>query len=146
MNKKRFAKQIAVAIGFTLLFAASGLVRAQSVSPNSTRTPRAASPGAQSMSNAGPEDDFAGLIYSDEQKAEIDKIHRDIESHKVVIAKDTTLDADQKSAMLFGYTRIEYGRIFQVLSLEQQKQVRQKILARKAEDPAAKKRQPPPNS
>jgi len=98
------------------------------------------------MSNAGPEDDFAGLIYSDEQKAEIDKIHRDIESHKVVIAKDTTLDADQKSAMLFGYTRIEYGRIFQVLSLEQQKQVRQKILARKAEDPAAKKRQPPPNS
>lgn len=147
MNKTRFAQEIIVAIGLVLLINAQRSVRAQNVPPNSVQTPRAASSGAQSMSNAGPEDDFAGLVYSDEQKAEIDKIHRDTESHKDVIAKDTTLNADQKSALLFGYTRLEKGRIFQVLTIEQQKQVRQKILARQAEDQAAKKKkQPPPNS
>jgi hypothetical protein len=145
MNKKRLARQIAVAIGFILPIAAPGPVIAQSASRNSVQTPRAASPEAQPTSNAVREDDFDGLNYSVEQKTEIDKIHRETESHKETIANNTALNADQKNALILGYTRLEYGRIFQVLSMEQQKQVRQKILARRAEDQPMKKKQPPPN-
>ena len=45
--------------------------------------------------------------------------------------------------MLLGYTRMEYGEMFKVLTPEQQKQVRQKIHARRAADQAARQKQNP---
>lgn len=145
MYKNRFAKTVAVAFGLIVLFAMPGLARAQSAPPVSAQTPRAASPGAQPNGDPLPPNDFAGLNYTEKQKGEIDKIHQETELHKAVIVKDQALTADQKDAMLLGYTRIEYGRIFNVLSPEQQKQVRQRITARRAADQAAQKKQPPRN-
>lgn len=145
MDKNRFAKTGAVAFGLISLVAMQGLARAQSAPAATAQTPRAASPGDQPNGDALPPDYFAGLNYTDEQRAEIDKIHQETESHKAVVSKAQTLTADQKDAMLLGYTRIEYGRIFNVLSPEQQKQVRKKINARRAADQAAQKNQPPRN-
>jgi hypothetical protein len=82
------------------------------------------------------------LSYTDEQKAQIDTIRQDTKSRKEVVAKDDKLTADQKDAMLLGYTRMEYGRIYKVLSPEQQRQVRQRIRARRTADQAAQKKQP----
>ena len=144
MNKQRFAKPVAVAAGLIFLWAAAGLTRAQSASPRPVQTSKVASTGAQAKKDSFPADDFAGLSYTDAQKAEIDKIRLDTKSRKAVVAKDEKLTADQKDAMLLGYTRMEYGRIYKVLSPEQQRQVRQRVRARRTADEAAKKKQPQP--
>jgi hypothetical protein len=144
MNKHRFAKPVAFAAGLIFLWAAPGLTRAQSASPRPVQTSKVASAGAQAKRDTLPPDDFAGLTYTDEQKAEIDKIRLDTKSRKAVVAKDEKLTADQKDAMLLGYTRMEYGRIYKVLSPEQQRQVRQRIRARRTADQTAQKKQPQP--
>ena len=64
-------------------------------------------------------------------------------SRKETVAKDQKLTGDQKDAMLLGYTRMEYGMIYRVLSPEQKREVSQRIRARKAADQAAQKMQPP---
>jgi len=100
-------------------------------------------PVAQGQGGSLPLEDFAGLTYTDEQRAEIDKIQRDTESRKNLIIKDEKLTADQKDAMLVGYARLEYESIFNVLSPEQQKQVQQRIRIRRAAGQAARMKQPP---
>lgn len=143
MNKNRVAKPVAVAAGFIFLCAA--LTRAQSSPPGQVHTAKAVSPSAQPTKTSVSPDDFAGLNYTDEQKAEIDQIRRDTKSRKDAVVKDEELTADQKDAMLLGYTRMEYGLVYKVLSPEQQRQVRQRILARRTADQAATKKQPPRN-
>jgi hypothetical protein len=145
MNKNRFALAVAVAAGFVFLFASPGLARAQSAPRGVVRTPNTVAPGTQPKGDALPANDFAGLNYTDDEKAELDKIHRDTESRKEAVVKDRQLTSDQKNAMLVGYTRMEYSRAFRVLSPEQQRQVRQRLLARKASDQPAQKRQTPRN-
>jgi hypothetical protein len=136
----RLAKPAAVAAGLIFLWVAPGLTRAQSASPRPVQSSKVASTGSRANRDSLPPDDFAGLTYTDEQKAEIEKIRLDTRSRKAVVAKDEKLTADQKDAMLLGYTRMEYGRIYKVLSPEQQRQVRQRIHARQAADQAAKKK------
>ena len=143
MNKNRFRKPVAATAGCFFLFVAPGLTLSQSAPPGSARTPTVASPVAQQKKDTPPPDDFAGLQYTDEQKAEIDKIHQETKSHKDVAAKDQKLTADQKDAMLLGYTRMESGRIYKVLTPEQQKEVNQRIRARRAADQATQQKQPP---
>src|SRR5437016_10999362 len=80
MNKNRFAKPVAVAVGFLFLFAVPGLTRAQSSPPTPAPTPRKTLPAARPKKDTHPADDFAGLQYTDEQKARIDQIHQDMKS------------------------------------------------------------------
>ena len=141
MTKNRFAKSVTVAAGLIFLSAAPALARAESTPPRTVQTTNAAPPGAQPKRDALPPNDFAGLNYTDEQKSEIAKIHRETESKKAVIAKDQALTADQKNAMLLGYTRMEYGEVFKVLSPDQQRQVRQRMAARRGADQAALRKQ-----
>jgi hypothetical protein len=141
MNKNRFAKPVSVAVGFVFLCAVPGLALVLSAPPDTVQTPKTASPGTRPKRDALPPDDFAALNYTDEQKAEIDRIHRETESHKAVVAKDEKLTADQKEAMLVGYTRMEYGLVYKVLSPEQRREVRQRLIARRAADQAAQKKQ-----
>jgi len=145
MNKNRFAESVAVAVGLVVLSAAPGFARAQNAQPVQVSAPNAALSGAQPRSVSTLEDDFAGLTYTDEQKAEIEKIRKASAAQKQVIAKDVDLTADQKDAMITGYTRLEYGRIFKVLTPDQQRQVRDKIVTRKNADLAARRKQPPQN-
>lgn len=145
MNKNRFAKPVAVAAGILFMLVTSGLVRADDSPQSALQTSKPASPMAQPMADSLPQDDFAGLDYTDKQRAEIDRIHRETESHKAVVANDPKLTADQKNAFLSGYTRMEYGLIFSVLSPVQQKQVRKRMLARKAAAQAGQKKQSPLN-
>jgi len=142
MNNKRIEKSLAVAVAFASLFAASVLVRAQGAPTSSLHSPNAATRTIQSKNDSRPSDDFAGLTYTEEQKSEIEKIHREMESNKAAVTRDEKLNADQKNAMLQGYARMENGRTFEVLSPEQQRKVRQRIAARRAADQAANKQQP----
>ena len=137
MNQNRFWKPVAIAAGLFFLCAAAGLSRAQSSLPSAVQSWKADSPEAQQKKDALPADDFDGLQYTDEQKTEIDKIHQELKSRKEAVIKTEKLTADQKDAMLSGYTRIEYGEIYKVLTPDQQRQVQQRARARKAAAGAA---------
>jgi Spy/CpxP family protein refolding chaperone len=143
MNTKRFAKSLAVSAGFLFLFAVPRLARSYSTPSGEVQTPTPAMPGSSGDSSSSPAEYFQGLDYTPEQNAQIDKIHRDAQTRKAAVAKDEKLSQDQKDAMIAGYTRLEYGSIFKVLTPEQQRQVREKIRARKAADQAAQKKQAP---
>jgi len=142
MTRNRFAIPVVVAAGLVYLYAAPGSVWAQSSSSASVQHKNIASAGAQPKKTSGPEDDFAGLKYTDEQKAEIEKIRQDTKSRKDTVEKDAKLTADQKDAMLVGYNRLEYGRIYGVLTPEQKKQVSHKIHTRRAADQSAANKTP----
>jgi Spy/CpxP family protein refolding chaperone len=145
MNTIRFAKSIAISAGLMFLSATPWSVRADSAAPRAMQTPAPASRGAQPTTNSALNDDFAGLDYSDEQKAEIAKIHSESERRKGMVAKDDKLTPDQKDAMLLGYTRLEYGEIFKVLTPIQKRLVRSRMQARREADQATHKKQLPPH-
>jgi Spy/CpxP family protein refolding chaperone len=134
MTRSRFAIPVVAAAGLVCLCSGLGSVLAQSGSSASVQHRNIASAGAQPKKTSGPEDDFVGLKYTDEQKVEIEKIRQDTKSRKDTVEKDATLTADQKDAMLVGYKRLEYGRIYNVLTPEQKKQVRDNIHSRRAAD------------
>jgi hypothetical protein len=142
MNKIRFAKPVAVAAGFLFLCVAPWMPRAQGGSPSPTQALNLGSSGTQSKRDSAPPDDFSGLTLTDDQKAEIDKIHRETKLHQEVVYQDEKLTADQKQAMIEGYSRIAYGQIYRQLTPEQKRRVQQRIRARRADDEAAKKPHP----
>ena len=141
MDENRIAKRVAFAVAFLFLGATPGLTRQQtgpSISPPQSAAPapvetapHAATPGVRPRREARPEDDFAGLTYTDEQKAKIDKIRETAKMRADAIKRDEKLNPDQKQAMLDGYRRMEIKEMFGVLTPEQQAEVRKKALARR---------------
>lgn len=138
MKKNGFAKPLAFAAVFISLCAAPGLTHAQTGPASPAQTARMTSPGVQPKRGSLPADDFAGLNYTEEQKAEIDRIRREMKPREDAVAKDDKLNSDQRDAMLLGYTRMEYGQIYRVLTPEQKRQVQQRIRARRVADHAEK--------
>jgi len=102
MNKNRFAKRVAVAAGFFFLCAVPGLARAQSSPPTPAPTPHKTLPVARPKRDTRPTDDFAGLQYTDEQRARIDQIHQDLKVRMDAVVKDEKLAAEQRDAMVAG--------------------------------------------
>jgi hypothetical protein len=144
MSKKRFAKRMAVAVGFFFLCTAPGLTRAQSSPPSPAPIPHKAPPAARPKKDTPPPDYFAGLQYTDEQKAQIDQIHQDVKARMDATAKDEKLTAEQKDAMLKGYQRMERSSVYRVLTSTQRKEVLRRIRARKAAEQAEQNKQFPP--
>jgi len=142
MNQKRFAKRVAVVAGFFLLCAGPGLTRAQSSRPYAAQTPPMAAPAARPKKDAAPATDyFAGLTFTDDQKAKIDEIHRNTKLRMAGVDKDEKLDPEQKGAMIEGYRRMENGQIFKLLTPEQKDVVRKKIHAQQLAEREEKKKQ-----
>jgi hypothetical protein len=143
MTKTRFAKRVAVATGFFFMCAAPGLTRAQSSPPGPVQTPQGTSPVARPKKATSPTDDFAGLKFTEDQKAKIDQIHQNMKSNLDAVVKDKDLNEDQKEAMLEGFRRMERGQVFKVLTPEQQTEVRKRVLARHAAEQQEHKKQQP---
>ena len=140
MNKNRFAKPVAVIGWFIALCAAPGLTLAQSAPPRPVQVPKVASSGAQVKRASQPVDYFAGLNYSEEQRAQIEQIQRNTKAMMDAVVKDDKLNSDQKDAMLLGYRRLQNGEIYKVLTPAQQKEVRQRVQASRAEKQTAQTR------
>lgn len=100
-----------------------------------------ASPAGRRMKDTHPVDDFAGLTFTDDQKAKIDEIRKNMKSRTDTVVKDDKLNEDQKGAMLDGYRRIENRQIFGVLTPEQQTEVSKRVLARRAAEREQNKKQ-----
>jgi len=142
MKTKRIKKQVTVAAGFLFLWWAPGLAWAQDSAPGSAPPPPLASPEARVKK--GPLDDFVGLTYTDEQKAKIDQIRQTTRQRMDAVRKDEKLTPEAKQAMLEGYQRLEIGELFEVLTPEQQTEVRKKAQARHAEQQKKQNRPPTP--
>jgi Spy/CpxP family protein refolding chaperone len=70
---------------------------------------------------------LSGLTLNDDQKAKINQIREDTKLRLAAVATDQKLGPDVKDAMITGYQRIENSKIFEVLTPEQQQQVRRRI-------------------
>ncbi|MGB7844895.1 MAG: hypothetical protein WBL63_04715 [Candidatus Acidiferrum sp.] len=144
MNKKRIARRLVVAGGFLFLCTAPGRGSAQGNPPGAEPTPHVTSPGVRPKKDTRPADPFAGLTFSDDQKAKIDQIRLNTKSRLDAVVKDEKLSPTQKDAMLEGFRRMENSEIFKVLTPEQQTEVRKRALARRAAEQQQKKAVPPP--
>ena len=145
MNMNRFAQSVTTAAGLLLLLAWPGSACGENAQTQAAPKPTLASPGPQMIGSV--DDYFAGLDYSEEQKASIAKVHQNMGAKKALVAKDGTLDGDQKDAVTQGYTRLEYGEIFKLLTPVQQKLVRKRIIdARAANQGARRPAAPAPSS
>jgi len=146
LDKKRFAKRVAIALGFISLGAVPGLTRTQSSPPSPAQARRVTASNGRPKKVTPPEDEFAGLTFTDEQKAKMDQIHQNMQPSMDAVVKDEKSTAEQKAAMLEGLQRMERRQVFKVLTPEQQIEVRKKILARRAAEQAEskKKHQRPP--
>jgi hypothetical protein len=142
MKMNRLAGVTAVA-GFFFLYAAPGLTRAQDPEPAAVQPPRIVSPGARPLRDPSGTDDFAGLKFTDDQKAKIDEIHRRMSTRKDVVIKSEKLNAEQKDAMMAGLGRMERGEIVKLLTPEQQREVLKKVRAAQASAQEGKKQSLP---
>jgi hypothetical protein len=82
--------------------------------------------------SAAPPDLLEGLALTDDQKAKIAQIREETKSHLAAVDNDKKLSPEAADAMRRGYQRFENGKILQVLTLEQQQQVRKRIAASRA--------------
>lgn len=130
MKKSRFGLLWGIGAGLFLLSVVPALSGAQGVPP---ATPQGApmSLPARPHKLTEPADDFAGLKYTDDQQAKIRHIHQDIKASMDAVIKDKRLSPEQKGAMLRGYQHRERGEVYKVLTAEQQKEVRRRVLARR---------------
>jgi Spy/CpxP family protein refolding chaperone len=153
MKQNRLAKRTALAAGLFFLCTVPGYTRAQSSGPGPVQTPKSSGPGPVQTPKVAPPvprpkkdptDYFAGLKFTDEQKAKIEVIHQDMKSRRDVVAKDQKLSREQREAMLDGYRRMENGQVFRLLTPEQQKEVRERIRAQRVAEQQQRTKQVPP--
>jgi len=143
MNKNQFVKRMAVAAGFFFLCATSGLTRAQSGPSSPAPAPHKPLPAPRPKNDTTQTAEFAGLTFTDEQKARIDQIHQNMKLRMDAVVKNETLTAEQRNAMIEGYRRSERSQVFRVLTSAQQKAVLERARAQRATE--EQKQQSPPN-
>ena len=125
MNKNTFVKRVVVAGGFLFLFAAPSLSLGQSSQPGAALATGMKS--ASARPSTSPPDFLAGLTLTSDQQARIDQIREDTKSRLAVVTSDKKMSPEVTDAMLQGFLRIENSKIFEVLTPEQQREVRRRV-------------------
>jgi hypothetical protein len=134
MNKIAFVKPVVVAGAFLILGAAPKAAFAQS-SQAGPPPPLIRSAAAPPRNSTAPPDLLEGLTLTDDQQAKIEKIRDDTRSRIASVtaaANDKKLSPEAANAMLQGLQRIENGKILEVLTQEQQQEVRRRLSAWRA--------------
>jgi Spy/CpxP family protein refolding chaperone len=132
MSKIAFVKTLVAAGGFLFLCAAPELALGQSSQPGATPPAPMKSSLAPRGKSAAPLDLLEGLRLADDQKAKIGQIREETKSHLAVVANDKKLSPEAADAMRRGYQRFENVKILEVLTPEQQHEVRKRIAAWRA--------------
>jgi hypothetical protein len=132
MSKIAFVKTVVAAGGFLFLCAAPELTLGQSSQPGAAALAPTKSALAPRGKSAAPPDLLEGLTLADDQKAKIAQIREETKSHLATVANDKKLSPEAADAMRRGYLRFENVKILEVLTLEQQQEVRKRIAAWRA--------------
>jgi len=134
MNRIAFVKPVVVAGAFLIVCAAPKPAFAQS-SQAGPPPPLIRSAAAPPRNSTAPPDLLEGLTLTDDQQAKIYQIRDDTRSRIAAVtaaANDKKLSPEAANAMLQGLQRIENGKILEVLTLEQQQEVRRRLSAWRA--------------
>jgi periplasmic protein CpxP/Spy len=125
MSRNSIKKQIAVAAGFLALTFAPGITRAQSSQPPAQDQDQSqAAPAQHQVHQHGA---MAGLNLTDDQKAQMKKIHESTKAQLDAVNKDESLTADQKDAKIH---QLRHGARLQMVKLltpEQRQQMKANI-------------------
>ena len=132
MSKIAFLQTIAAAGGLLLVCAAPELALGQSSQPGAALPAPMKSRLAPHGRSAAPPDVLDGLTLTDDQKAKIAQIREDTKSRVAAVTKDKKLSPEAADAMGRGYQRFENVKILEVLTPEQQQQVRKRIATYRA--------------
>ena len=127
MSKFEFVKTVIAAGGFLFLCAAQELALGQSSQPGAAAPAPMKPASAPRGKSAAPPDLLEGLTLTDDQKAKIDQIREDTKSRLAAVANDKKLSPEAANAFLLGYQRNENAKILEVLTPQQQQQVRKRI-------------------
>ena len=133
MSKIAFVKTVVAAGGFLFfLCAAPTLALGQPNQPGAAPPAPMKSASAPRGKSAAAPDLLAGLTLTNDQKAKIDQIREQTKSRLAAVANDKKLSPEVADAFLRGYQRMENGKILEVLTPEQQQEVRKRIAAWRA--------------
>jgi len=128
MISKNLTKQLALAAGFLALTFAPGITRAQSGSSQPPAPDQGqAAPAAPAQQPTGRHGVMAGLNLTDDQKAQIKKIHEDTRAQVDAVSKDESLTADQKQAKVHQLRHGARTQVVKLLTPEQRKQMRENM-------------------
>src|SRR6516164_1201774 len=134
-NKIVFVKPVVIAGGVLFLFAVPGPAFGQSSPLSEPPHPPMRSAAAPPRNATAPPDLLEGLTLTDDQQVKIDQIREDTRSRIAAVtagANDKKLSPEAANAMLQGLQRIENGKILEVLTPEQQQEVRRRLSAWRA--------------
>jgi Spy/CpxP family protein refolding chaperone len=131
MNKFGFVKRFVLAGGFLFLCTAPKLTFGQA-SPLGAAPISIRSAAAPPRNSTPPPDLLEGLTLTDDQQAKIDQIREDTKSRLAAVANDKKLSPEAANAMFQGLQRIENSKILEVLTPEQQQEVRRRLSAWRA--------------
>ena len=134
-HKIAWVQPVVVAGAFLILCAAPKPAFAQSSQPGAAPPPLIRSAAAPPRNSTAPPDLLEGLTLTDDQQAKIDQIRDDTRSRIAAVtaaANDKKLSPEAANAMLQGLQRIENGKILEVLTQEQQQEVRRRLSAWRA--------------
>jgi len=130
MNWNPLAMRVGLVALSLLLSATSRVALAQVGQPALTPAARLSAPAVlPTHDTRATDEDFAGLRFSDDQKAKIDEVHQHMALRKDAVIKSDELNANQKEAMIAGLGRMERGEIVKLLTPEQQREVLKKVRA-----------------
>lgn len=142
MIRNSITKQIAVAAGFLALTFVPGINRAQSSEPPAQDQGQAA-PAAPAPQTGRKHGAMAGLNLTDDQKAQMKKIHEATKAQLEAVNKDESLTADQKAAKIHQARHSVRLQMVKLLTPEQKEQMKANIREMRAARRQQQQQQPP---
>jgi Spy/CpxP family protein refolding chaperone len=144
MNKFRTLKQMAAAAALLSFCGLSAIVNAQQTTPSNSPSSMQGQDQPPPMHGQKGDDELSKLNLSDEQKAQVKKIHQDMKAQMDTIQNDTTLSAEQKQEKIKQLHKASHEQVKQLLTPEQRQQMKADEMARKTAKQQGGQSAPPP--
>jgi len=146
MIRNNITKQLAVAAGFLALSFAPGISQAQNSSQPPAKDQSQSTPAAPAQREGRMHGAMKGLNLTDDQKAEMKKIHESRKAQLDAVNKDESLTAAQKDAKIH---QLRHGARLQMVKLltpEQRQQMQANVRAQRASRRERQQQQQPPQA
>ena len=143
MIRNSVTKQIAVAAGFLALTFAPGISRAQDASQQPAQDQSQAAPATRTHREGRMRGAMKGLNLTDDQKAQMKKIHESTKAQFDTVKKDESLSADQKADKIHDLRHSSRMQMVKLLTPEQREQMKANVRALRAARHEKQQQQPP---
>lgn len=111
------------------------------------RMPRTVAPRIRQQGKTMSIDELlSGITLADDQKPKIEQVRKDMRGRMDTVIHDKNENQDQKQAMLQGLQHMELRQVYQLLTPEQQSEVRKKVAAQQTDQQQRQKVQQPPQA